>query len=135
MKINPRKPSIRKKYKQNKPNFFTTTHNPNKPNFFTTTHNPNKQNQNIFQKEEQQPRLSTLFNLQDQFPKQVLETKKIRKRIAKKVPWLPRWLCKKWQQIGERFVPLLLPTSPSLRAQEHQQQAIKPCCSFLMVIP
>lgn len=32
MKINPRKPSIRKKYKQNKPNFFTTTHNPNKQN-------------------------------------------------------------------------------------------------------
>jgi hypothetical protein len=45
---------------------------------------------------------------------------KIRKRIAKKVPWLSRWLCKKWQQVGERFVPLLLPTSPSLRAQEHQ---------------
>jgi hypothetical protein len=32
MKINARKPSIRKKYK---------------PNFFTTTHNPNKKNQNI----------------------------------------------------------------------------------------
>lgn len=45
---------------------------------------------------------------------------KIRKRIAKKVPWLPRWLCKKWQQVGERFVPLLLPTSPSLRVHEHQ---------------